>query len=186
MDKFIKLDIKTFFADPKKKRLIDKYAKIMQTFSPSNVATSRDFQKSFNGFYRVRRNSDWQRVYYDIMESGKDLELNFENVLRTLYEKTGNVEASFSSKLLHTLNNDMPIWDTYVLQNLNLKPSYCHGEKKIQNTIFLYQQIVQWYEKALQNIEITQKLLEFDDVFPEYTWFSKTKKLDFLLWQVRD
>lgn len=71
MDKIINLDIKVFFADQKKKRLIDKYAEITQTFSLSNVTTNRIFQRKFNGFYRVRRNIDWQCVYYDIMERGK-------------------------------------------------------------------------------------------------------------------
>lgn len=186
MGEFISLDIKTFFGNPKKKRLIDKYAEIIQTFSLSNTTTNRDFQRNFNGFYRVRRNVDWQHVYYDIMERGKTIQPNFESVLRELYKKTGRVEASFASKLLHTLNNDSPIWDKYVLQNLGLKIPICNGEKKIQNTIFLYQQIVQWYEKALSTVEIGQKLLEFDEAFPEYKWFSKTKKLDFLLWQMRD
>ena len=43
-----------------------------------------------------------------------------------------------------------------------------------------------WYEQALSTFEINQKILEFDEVFPQYSWFSQTKKLDFLLWQMRD
>lgn len=186
MDKIINLDIKKVLLDSGVKRGVDKYAEISQSFALINVNADKAFQKKFNGFYRVRRNTDWQSAYYDIMERGKTAKLSFESVLKELYEKTGRVEASFASKLLHTLNNDLPIWDKFVLQNLGLKMPLCNGEKKIQNAIFLYQQIVLWYEKSLSTIEISQKLLEFDEAFPEYKWFSKTKKLDFMLWQMRE
>lgn len=186
MEKIFNLDIKKVLLETNIKRGVDKYADIMQTFFLSNVSTNRDFQRKFNGFYRVRRNTDWQNIYYDIMERGKTGELNFENILRELYIKTGRVEASFASKLLHTLNNNMPIWDRYVLQNLGLKMPICNGEKKFEIAVYLYYKIVDWYDKALSTIEIQQKTVEFDETFPEYKWFSKTKKLDFLLWQIRD
>jgi hypothetical protein len=186
MNKIIDMDIEATFADSKKKRGIEKYAEITQAFPLVNVTTDKNFQKRFNGFYRVRRNSDWQIVYYDIMEKGKNTNLSFEGVLRELYIKTGRIEASFASKLIHTLNNNMPIWDRFVLQNLNLKMPLCKGEQKIQAAIGIYHEIMQWYEKSLSTNEIDKKIFEFDEIFPEYRWFSKTKKLDFLLWQMRE
>ncbi len=80
----------------------------------------------------------------------------------------------------------MPIWDKFVLQNLGLKMPVCHGEKKIENVILIYKKIIAWYENALSIPEINQKMFEFDESFPVYKWFSKTKKLDFLLWQMRE
>ena len=186
MDKILSVNIEAIFSDSKKKRGFEKYAEITQMFATMNVAEDKGFQKKYNGFYRVRRNSAWQEVYYDIMEKGREAEPTFEYVLRELYAKTGKVEASFTSKLLHTLNHDMPIWDQFVLQNLDLKVPLCKGEQKIQTVIDIYHQIMQWYEKALISEAIERKILEFDEVFPEYRWFSKTKKLDFLLWQMRD
>ena len=186
MNSIVSVNIATIFADSKKKRGVEKYAEIIKSFSLVNVTTDKDFQRKFNGFYRVRRNSEWQNVFYDIMENGKTEDLTFEGVLQQIYNKTGRVEASFSSKLIHTLNHNMPIWDQFVLQNLNLKMPICSGEKKLQNAICIYSEIIQWYEQALSTFEINQKILEFDEVFPQYSWFSQTKKLDFLLWQMRD
>lgn len=186
MDRIIGLNIKKMFLDTNKKRAFQKYEQIVKNFKNTNVATDKIFQKKFNGFYRVRRNVEWQKVYYAIMERGKTQTLSFERVLYELYNATGRVEASFASKLIHTLNNDMPIWDKFVLQNLGLKMPVCKGEKKIQKSIFLYQKIVNWYEQVLTTIEINQKITEFDGIFPEYKWFSETKKIDFLLWQIRD
>ena len=121
MNNIVSVNIATIFADSKKKRGVEKYAEIIKSFSLVNVTTDKDFQRKFNGFYRVRRNSEWQNVFYDIMENGKTEDLTFEGVLQQIYNKTGRVEASFSSKLIHTLNHNMPIWDQFVLQNLNLK-----------------------------------------------------------------
>ena len=36
-----------------------------------------------------------------------------------LYVETGNIEASFSSKMIATIDSDKPIWDQYVLQNMS-------------------------------------------------------------------
>ena len=164
----------------------EKYAQITKTFQNVNVLESLEFQRRFNGFYRVRRNKEWQKKYYTLMQQGKKEELSFDRILRELYLQTGRVEASFASKLLHTINNDMPIWDKFVLQNLGLKMPVCYGEKKIENAILIYKEIISWYKNALSIPEINQKMFEFDEIFPDYKYFSKTKKLDFLLWQMRE
>ena len=185
MEKLLQVNIKDLFPTESKKRGVEKHADIMKAFSSINVTTDKAFQRKFNGFYRVRRNEEWQSHYYTIMEQGKIRELSFEQILRELYIKTGKVEVSFVSKLLHTLNNELPIWDKFALQNLGLKMPACQGEKKIEYAIRIYQEIIVWYKNALSMAEVNQKLLEFDQLFPEYEWFSKTKKLDFLLWQMR-
>ncbi len=185
MEKLVKINIEELFSTKDKKSGIEKYAEIMRNFSNTNVETDKTFQKRFNGFYRVRRNSEWQGTFYKIMEEGKQKESSFDEILLEIYKNTGRVEASFASKLLHTLNTDMPIWDKFVLQNLNLKMPICSGEKKLENAISIYKIIIDWYQSALSMSGINQKIVEFDQIFTEYKWFSKTKKLDFLLWQMR-
>ncbi len=39
----------------------DKYAQITKTFQNVDVLESLEFQRRFNGFYRVRRNKEWQK-----------------------------------------------------------------------------------------------------------------------------
>ena len=119
------------------------------------------------------------------MEMSKKSNPTFEYLIRLLYNETGKVEASFTSKLLHTLNNDMPIWDKFVLLNLNKKIPTCRGEEKLKHSIKIYDEILVWYKEALKSKEIQKKLSEFDKILPEYAWLSPTKKLDFLLWQMR-
>ena len=76
----------------------DKYKQIMEMVRKTDVSSDPDFQRTFNGFYRVRRNVEWRKVYYDLFESVKGSNPSFEYIIRTMYEATGNIEASFSSK----------------------------------------------------------------------------------------
>lgn len=50
---------------------IKDYEKIIQTFDKKDISLDRDFQKTFNRFYRVRRNDDWQKSYYTYFEKNK-------------------------------------------------------------------------------------------------------------------
>ena len=98
---------------------IDKYSLIIKELSKRDISKDLNYQRVFNAFYVVRRNSKWRKIYYEYFESQKNNKhLTFEMIIRYLYEKTGQVEASFSSKLLSTVNPNMPIWDIYVLKNM--------------------------------------------------------------------
>ena len=44
---------------------LDKYQFIMEQVRKTNVSTDDVFQRTFNGFYIVRRNQAWRKVYYE-------------------------------------------------------------------------------------------------------------------------
>lgn len=92
---------------------LDKYDEIMRQVNTVDVSRDADFQRQFNGFYIVRRNADWRKIYYELFETMKTEPVTFAIIITKLFEKTGNIEASFSSKMLATLNPDKPIWDRY-------------------------------------------------------------------------
>ena len=78
----------------------------------ADVSADRDFQHAYNGFYRVRRNEEWRKAFYALFEEVKGREPSYEYILRALYEATGNVVVSFSSKMLATINADIPRWSS--------------------------------------------------------------------------
>lgn len=67
-----------------------------------DVRADGEFQRMFNGFYRVRWNEGWRRVYFDMMERSKPRGIAFGAALRALRDRTGRLEASFASKLVAT------------------------------------------------------------------------------------
>ena len=97
-----------------------------------------------------------------------------------LYQETGSIHASFSSKLLATVNPNMPIWDKFVLQNLGLRTPYSYEKGRLQKTIQLYQKICDWYKTD----EAIKKLAVFNQQFPG-TNITDVKKIDFILWATR-
>ena len=159
----------------------------MKNLYQVNVSEDRAFQKTFNGYYRVRRNTDWQEIFYQLFEECKYREdLTFAYILRYIYRETGRIEASFSSKLLATIDHSMPIWDSIVLSNLGLKNPGRACEEKVEKTIKLYEKIRQWYQEFSGTAEAKQCIEVFDDMFPELTYFTEIKKLDFMIWATRD
>ncbi len=164
---------------------LEKYVYIMQNAPLVNVEKNALFQKTFNGFYRVRRNEEWRKLFYAYFEHAKAQEQCFERIITYIFEKTGRIEASFSSKMLATFMPEMPIWDRYVLQNLKLKLSGKTKEEKLKNAILLYERIRQWYEEYLSTSEAKEQLALFDRYLPEYSWLSDVKKIDFMLWSIR-
>ena len=164
----------------------NKYRQIMERVRNTDVSSDKDFQRTFNSYYRIPRNEEWQTIYYDLFETMKDSRPSFEQIIRTLYKNTGNIEASFSSKMLATINSDMPIWDRYVVYNLCLKVKGKTKEEQLSCTVDLYDQMVRWYRTFLDTPNGKECIEEFDRILPEYKWMSSVKKIDFYLWSIRE
>ncbi len=160
------------------------YASIMEKVNTVDVSADADFQREFNYFYKVRRNEPWRTVFYGLFERCKTVKpLTFSYILRALCAETGNVEASFSSKLLSALNPDMPIWDSIVLCKLGMKPSQSlNKEERLTATEKMYQDMVSWYQEFCQSEKAQEMLGAFDCAFPQFVSMSLVKKIDFLLW----
>lgn len=164
---------------------LDKYKRIMRKFNQVNVSQDKDFQREFNGFYIVRRNAEWRQIYYDLFEALKTEGSTFSTIVTFLYEKTGSIEASFSSKMLATMYPEKPIWDRYVVQNLNLKLTGKTKQERLNNAIELYSYIEKWYQDFLSTENAKACIALFDTTLPKYSWLSDVKKVDFFLWSIR-
>lgn len=159
---------------------LDKYAEIMR-----GDPVSPSFQRSFNGYYRIRRNEEWRSCYYSLFLRARTEALDFSQIITALFQATGNVEASFSSKMLATIDPAKTIWDQYVLHNLGLKLTGTTQEEKLNNAILLYGAIEKWYLDYLKTAKARENLKTFDRWLPEYKWISDIKKIDCLLWGKR-
>lgn len=165
---------------------LDGYAQIQRAARETDVSADAAFQRLYNRFYRVRRNAKWQTVYYEIMQREKaSADLSFEDVLREMHKHTGNVEASFTSKMIATLDPDRPIWDSIVLKRLGLKLKGTTAQAKLENAIGVYESIVGWYADYLATEDAAQNIALFDELLPDYAWLTPVKKVDFLLWSSR-
>ena len=100
------------------KKGIAQYLEIMELFPNTDVSFDKEFQRRFNGFYRIRqRPPEWYEQYYAYMQSQKGQSPSFSCVLRHLYSVLGRYEPSFSSKLVATIDVNSPVWDSVVLKD---------------------------------------------------------------------
>lgn len=164
---------------------LNQYRYLMEHANRTNVAVDTDFQRIFNGFYRVRRDEVWRKVYYRHFESVKHGTPTFESIITYLYEHTGNIEPSFSSKMLATISPEKPIWDRHVVQNLNLRLTGATKEEARKNAIALYAEIEKWYAAFLETEKGKDSISEFDRMLPCYQGIPNIKKMDSILWSMR-
>lgn len=153
---------------------INKYCAIMDRLQKVDVSTDAVFQKMFNGFYRMRQRSvSYYKDFYSYLEANKSNQfITFQEILEYLFQNSGRVEASFSSKMLATIRPEIPIWDTRVLANLGIKPPYSRDKKRLQKIVVCYDQICQWYAADSH----TELVPDFNATYPEWD-ITNTKKL---------
>lgn len=167
-------------------RGLEKYQWIMKSLRKVDVSTDREFKKRFNGFYKIRqRTPDFYDAFYNKLEASKKGEPpTFAEVLDYFWQRLHRIEASFSSKLVATINPDMPVWDKEVLRNLKLKKPLSTDKYRLNKTIELYNAIITWYANYLKNEKCRAQLFEFNNRFPN-SGISDIKKIDLILWQTR-
>lgn len=170
------------------------------TLPSVNVATDKAYQKNFTNYYKVRRDREWLKAYYEYMEQHKnDKSISFEQILRYLYglphrvKKSSvhpdgiatSIEASFSSKMLATIDPNYPVWDSQVIRALGirLEESLC-DEAKIRAYVQAYAELTTEIRSFLSTAEGRKCIAEFDLTFPNYTHLSPFKKIDFFLWNI--
>ena len=100
---------------------LKKYQWLQAQRDACDVRSNSEYRKRFNGFYRVRRGPGLAGHFYGLLEAKKGQTVPFTEVLEDLHRTTGRYEASFASKLLATIDPNMPVIDSVVLRNLNLR-----------------------------------------------------------------
>ena len=148
------------------------------------VSINTEFQRIFNRFYRVRRDLRWRASYYRLMERAKPTGISFAEVLKRLKRATGNIEASFASKLVATLDPELPVIDKFVLKNIGLRlPCYSASDRE-QKTIGVYEQLCAAYAELTTNAKGRMICERFRQCYPEVA-ITKVKMIDLVLWQTR-
>lgn len=164
---------------------LEKYVWIQQHLFVTNVAKDKEFQRHYNGFYRVRqRKMEFYNYYYTWMENMKNCKVTFEETLQYLSVNTGKYESSFSSKLVATINPEQPVWDTVVLGNIGLKPPNPSCNNRAEKIVGLYYELENWYKSFLNTPEADNMISLFNETYPD-TAITNIKKIDLILWQKR-
>ena len=175
---------------------LNKYHYLQASLLICDVEKDLNFQTVFRDFYKMnlaRKSQEWYKMFFSTLQLEKhNSAISFCSVLEKVFEwakkfeKTIRVESSFCSKLVATINPNLPVWDQKVLANLDLtSPSDQDSEKRLRHCIKVYSCLKTWSEKAIQEDCFEEWKKRFDGSFPQFQCFTDMKKLDLFLWQLR-
>lgn len=165
---------------------IDQYLDIMRRFPCTDVQADRDFWRRYRAFYRVRRGDAWADDYFAFMQRQKDITPSFKDTIEHLFQFQGRAEASFASKLVATIDPHLPVWDQWVLKNQGVKPPAATSKTKVADAVDAYEKIIKWYVWYLATEEGRRIVAIFNRLVPKHQEITDLKKVDFVLWQLRD
>ena len=185
-------NVKQLFEYKKEKieKGLDKYYEIMEMLKQTDIAVNLEFQKKYRYFYKVyRRTNQFCSDYFKYFEEIKNnINIDFETILRTIssFRKNNELEMSFSSKILHSINPDLPIWDSIVTKEHFgiLAPKKCGKSDRIIEASKIYYYYKDEIYKYMNSYEGNEIITCFNDYFPNNE-ISNVKKIDFVLWQDR-
>lgn len=161
-----------------------KYCWLQDNLYQVDVSADREFQRRYNGFYRVRRNAQWQWHYFALLERSRAASITFEEALSQLLAATGRLEASFASKLVATINPNLPVIDKFVLENLGLRlPRYSQCDRKTK-VVEVYDRLISSFHDFAKTDEGNALTTRFQEIYPEAN-LTTAKMIDLVLWQTR-
>jgi len=174
------------------------YFFIRDNFLNGNL--DKKFESVFCGFYILNgpggMDSLQKEKFFELLSSKVN---DLRQILYILYEVPGYKEShrlflSFGSKLIHTVNNDLPIYDRNIARLLKLRPQmyYATLEERIDNRIGIYQELKDDFNTLLSDAHIRNYLknirqdLQSKAECDKFNWqdkfISDTKLLDSVLW----
>ena len=152
---------------------VEKYLKIQDRFRSGRI--DKEFESTFLGFYRLNR----RKTYVDLdamrtMLRDKN-DLSIREIISDLSGTT--VEFSFATKVKHTINDQLPIYDKHVRDFFGFR-----RPNGIDSAVNCYENLCgvyrQYSEYGLADLKVA-----FDEGFPTYKdKISDVKKIDFMIW----
>ncbi|BDR70898.1 hypothetical protein K144313037_23100 [Clostridium tetani] len=127
MYRIINENIDSILLEKSRKHFKDYYY-LLDNLKKVNVAEDMEYQKKYKSFWVMgRRSEKYYKCYFDILENNKyNKDITLEFVIKGLYKTElyknarVNFEFSFSSKLIHMINNGKPIYDSKIANFYNL------------------------------------------------------------------
>ena len=150
-----------------------------------HIADNSDFRNVYASFYFVPKfiiNEQNQQLYFSKMFLNRPNDpIAFADLLKEA--ESDKYYFSFATKAVHTFNPESPIYDSHVVaylveqENVPLKTAQCKN-----NFVYNWPLIKKWYREFEKDPRYKEWINWFDKQFPQYTWLTSTKKIDFIIY----
>lgn len=170
---------------------IDVYNFLKKEFHQSDVNKNYLFQFVFRSFYRLDNaglTPNFKKEYFKILEENRnENQFSFREVLVRLSsfpnrkgQKT--FQFSFVTKMLNTIDDSKPIYDSKVAKMFSLsRPYQTDFDIKLKKYLAQLAQIQKGYETIVEQNLLPKTIELFEQNFKDHK-LSEMKKLDFIFW----
>ena len=171
----------------------DKYNQIQKEYKID--PTKEDFVKAFDGYYDVREDKFWRDQFFDYFNKQKNNKnIDYKTIIYEISEyehenkegkRSKKIEASYASKMLATINPEMPVLDKNVLTNLGLDENKGNNrEEKIKDAISKYNKICDFHNQVKKDKTSMKEIRKEFEQNICVSNLSDSKIIDYLLWKM--
>ena len=166
------------------------YLFLKNEYIKGNILNNFVFQFVFRSYYKLDGAGLSDKIKNHFFKLLSDKQTNLETILTELYaiptlRNRNTIQFSFATKLLHTINNDLPIFDSEVGKIFNIGVSGVGRDARTASCVKIYDSLKIYYielKKEEKIREIIIKLRQKFNVNAEKV--SDTKILDFIIWSL--
>ena len=169
---------------------VDVYLWLKNEYGKGNVNKNLVFQFTFRSYYRLDSAGLTEKQKGRFFELMTDKKVNLEKILEELYKlptlrEKKTIQFSFATKLLHTINNNKPIFDSEVAAIIHRKVSGNNKKSKIESCREIYSFLEDLYFILVKEKKIKKVISKFRSRFDiAQNQITDIKILDFIIWSL--
>jgi hypothetical protein len=163
---------------------LEQYTQIISLLPKIDVSKDIAFQKEYKVFYKFMfLDENFVTDYFSFLQENKNGSPDFIDTLKYFQEKYDKFFYSYVSKLLATIDPNLPVWDTPVCFLLNFKnpDSELSDKRKISKAKEIYELLAEWYNYFIPSEEGRKWINLFDNEYPNSN-ITSVKKIDLIIW----
>lgn len=171
------------------------YQFIKNEYKKGDITKNHIFQFSFRSFYKLDSaglTKEFKEKYFELFElNSSNSFCSIPEMQKTLiilsginnFKKQNTVQFSFVTKMFHTIDNRLPIYDNEVITVFDFKQPYYISDigKRISQYLIQYNEIGIAYKNIESDNLLKDTLKLFNNKFPCHK-INNTMVLDFIFW----
>lgn len=170
---------------------IEPYLLLRQAIERVDVSIDESFKRLYSDFWRMSGvfvGEEFRCAYFDYMQACKfsgtpEVEAAAEHLFRipTRDDGSHSLQFSFATKLVHMLNPEKPIYDSFIA-DIYFMPSPSAGINGLRELVLSYRFLVAEYARVATVGILKPAIQALRGRFSLDATFTETKAIDTLLW----
>ncbi len=168
---------------------VETVLELMKVRTQPALAADPDYQRTFNGYYRMGRKRDtfYRHFFSKLAEAASaSSPPSLKAILQDLFDNTGERHLSFGTKMLATITDDAVIFDRNVAAHFRIASTPLPKQYWLSEALRRYEGTRRGIQAFTRAPEWQQMRALFDQTFPTAGHFSDIRKADLIIWAAYD